>query len=273
METTCQRKSVGGSKEGFVVGSQNGLAILPRPISMAHGCHADRKGLEHTVQESERLALLGTMAAIFAHEVANPLSGISVGLELVKRALERGGFDKRLLIATLQGTIVEIDRLGSLLNEFRDIANPRNIDFQKIDLVKKTKDVLSCQFYAYRELGITVELQFDNPLPPVMADADKIKQVVLNLCNNAVEAMPDGGYLTVKGYHFDQTVVLEISDTGTGIPENLEVFDLFRTTKLGGSGLGLPLVRQIVSAHHGTINYTTEPDHGTTFKISLPAAD
>jgi signal transduction histidine kinase len=274
MERTY-RKSVAVFNEGFVARNQNGLAIAPRPISMPHGRHADLKGLEPTVQENERLALLGTTAAVFAHEVANPLSGISVGLEFVKRSLERGKFDNRLLIDALQGTILEIDRLGSLLNEFRDIARPQNIDFQKIDLAKKTKEVLSCQHDAYRKLGITVELQFDDPLPPVMADADKIKQVLLNLCNNAVEAMPDGGFLTVKGCHFAQKVVLEVSDTGTGIPENLEVFELFRTTKRGGSGLGLPLVRQIVSAHHGTINYTSVPgpDHGTTFKISLPAAE
>jgi signal transduction histidine kinase len=156
--------------------------------------------------------------------------------------------------------VVEINPLGSLLNDFRDI-------------VKTTRDVLSSQYYAYWDLGITVELQFDNPLPPVMVDGDKIKQVVLTLCNNAVEAMPDGGYLTVKGYHFAQTVVLEISDTGTGIPEGLDVFELFRTTKPEGSGLRLPLIRQIVSAHNGTINYTTEPGQGTTFKLYLPAAD
>jgi signal transduction histidine kinase len=275
METTSQRKSVGISNEGFVASNQNGLAIAPRPISMVHGCHADRKGLEPTVQENERLALLGTMAAVFAHEVANPLSGISAGLEFAKRSLESGEFDVGPLIATLEGTILEIDRLGSLLNEFRDIANPQNIDLQKIDLAKKTKEVLSCQYDAYRELGIAVELQFDDPLPPVMAHADKIKQVILNLCNNAVEAMPDGGYLTVKGYHFARTVVLEIRDTGTGIPQNLDVFELFRTTKPDGTGLGLPLVRQIVSAHNGTINYTSVPGpgHRTTFKISLPAAE
>ena len=273
MERTYQRKSVDVFNERFVAGSQNGAAIASRPIAMAHGCHADLKGLEHRTQESERLALLGTTAAVFAHEVANPLSGIAVGLELVKRALEGGDADIRLLIDTLQGAMLEIDRLGSLLNEFRDIARPQNTDFQKTDLVKDTREVLSCQCDAYRKLGITVELQFDNPLPLVMADADKIKQVVLNLCHNAVEAMPDGGYLTVKGYRLARTVILEISDTGAGIPEGLDVFELFRTTKRNGSGLGLALVRQIVSAHNGTINYTSEPGRGTTFKLYLPAAD
>jgi signal transduction histidine kinase len=106
-----------------------------------------------------------------------------------------------------------------------------------------------------------------------MADADKIKQVVLNLCKNAVDAMPGGGRLTVNGYRLAEMVVLEISDTGTGIPAGLDVFELFRTTKPGGSGLGLPLVRQIVSAHNGAVHYASEPGHGTTFKVYLPAAE
>ena len=273
MKRTYQKKSGGVSNERFVAGTQNTLGRVTRLRSISGGRHSRLKESEHTAQDSERLALLGTMAAVFAHEVANPLNGISIGLELVKRNLERAEFDIRRLIATLQGTMLEIDRLGSLLNEFRDIACPQNIDFQKTDLAKNAKEVLSCQYAAYRKLGITIEVQFENPLPPVMAHADKIKQVVLNLYKNAVEAMPDGGCLSVKGYRFAQMVVLEISDTGAGIPEGLDVFELFRTTKRGGSGLGLPLVRQIVSAHNGTIKYTSEPSRGTTFTLCLPAAD
>jgi signal transduction histidine kinase len=273
MERTFQKTSGGIANERFVADSQNGGAIAPRPGLMAGGRPVKLKGLQHAARESKRLALLGTRAAVFAHEVGNPLNGISVGLEFVKRDLESAEFDVRVLIATLQGTMLEIGRLGSLLNEFRGIACPQYIDFQRTDLVKNTKEVLSCQYDAYRKLGITVDLQFSSPSLPVMADPGKLKQVVLNLCNNAVEAMPDGGDLTIKGYHLAQKVVLEISDTGAGIPEGVDVFELFRTTKPRGSGLGLPLVRQIVSAHNGTINYTTEPGHGTTFKISLPAAD
>jgi signal transduction histidine kinase len=256
MERTYQKKSGGVSSERFVAGTQNTLGSVTPLRSISGGRHSRLKHPGHRTQESERLALLGKTVAVF-----------------VMRSLESAEFDVRLLIATLQGTMLEIDRLGSLLNEFRDIACPQNIDFQKTDLVQITKEVLSCQYAAYRKRGITVQVQFENPLPPVMAHADKIKQVVLNLCKNAVEAMPDGGCLTVKGYHCAQTVVLEISDTGAGIPEDLDVFELFRTTKRGGSGLGLPLVRQIVAAHNGTIKYTSAPSRGTTFTLSLPAAD
>jgi signal transduction histidine kinase len=117
----------------------------------------------------------------------------------------------------------------------------------------------------------TVKLEFENDLPAVRLDETKIKQVILNLCKNSVEAMPDGGCLTIRGYHSAPMVILEIGDTGTGIPSELEVFRLFNTTKPGGSGLGLPLVQRIVWAHKGSIQYTSRCDHGTTFRLCFPA--
>jgi signal transduction histidine kinase len=86
-----------------------------------------------------------------------------------------------------------------------------------------------------------------------------------------VEAMPEGGCLTLKGYLSSaDTLVLEVSDTGIGIPEGMDIFEIFRTTKPDGTGLGLPLVSQIVSAHRGTVDYFSEPGKGTTFKLTLP---
>jgi signal transduction histidine kinase len=212
------------------------------------------------------------MASVFAHEVANPLTALSSALQFVQNALERKEFDSPLR-AVVHGALQEIDRLGSLLTDFRGIAHPRIAALKRTDLVKNAQEALACQLEAYRALGITVQLQFNDLLPPVMADGDKIKQVILNLCKNAVEAMPDGGCLTLNGHLADQMVVLEISDSGVGIPEGVNIFELFKTTKPDGSGLGLPLVQQIVSAHHGTIEYSTEPGRGTTFRIYLPLAN
>jgi two-component system, NtrC family, sensor histidine kinase HydH len=91
----------------------------------------------------------------------------------------------------------------------------------------------------------------------------------LNLCNNALDAMPEGGDLNIRCYSLGATVILEIADTGTGIQQGLDPFALFKTTKADGTGLGLPIVEQIVLAHNGTIEYTSEPGRGTTFKIIL----
>jgi signal transduction histidine kinase len=223
--------------------------------------------------ETERLAVLGMAAAVFAHEVANPLAGLSGSLETVESLIDSQRADGDFLISMVHIARREVGRLVSLLDEFRAVASPQIPEFRPTDVLKSIKEVLACQFDGYLALGIAVDLQFPNPLPPVMADAGKLKQVVLNLCKNAVEAMPGGGSLTLKGYQAGQSVILEISDTGIGVSDDVDVFELFTTTKPGGSGLGLPLVRQIVSAHNGALVYTSEPGHGTTFKVSLPAAE
>jgi signal transduction histidine kinase len=229
----------------------------------------DRKQSEHRSQETERLALLGTMAAVFAHEVGNPLAGILLSLKCVESQLEKQEVNNPSLISMIQGAIGEIDRLGSLLKEFRALAPEQTLDLKCTDLVKIAEEALALEMIAYRAAGITVKFAFEDALPLVRLDTAKIKQVILNLCKNAVEAMPDGGCLTLKCYRARGMVVLEISDDGVGVPDNVNIFELFKTTKPGGTGLGLPLVQQIVSAHKGTIAYKSEPGRGATFKVSL----
>ena len=103
-----------------------------------------------------------------------------------------------------------------------------------------------------------------------MIDSGKFTQALVNLCKNAVEAMPRGGTLTVKGSNSGGQVTLEVSDTGVGIPEGVDIFEPFITTKPEGTGLGLPIARQIIAGHGGTLNYVSELEKGTTFIISLP---
>lgn len=273
METTYWKKRGGVSNERFVAGTQNTLGSIVPLRSISGGRHSRLKRPGHRAQESERLALLGISAAAFAHEVANPLSAIFCALQFVKNELDGKHVNSPVLITTVAGVMQEVDRLGLLLNEFRALALPQNLDLQSTDIKRVIEEVLAIQMRIYAAAGCSVRLEFENDLPPVTLDTAKMKQVILNLCNNAIEAMPEGGCLTLRSYHSGQAIVLEIGDTGMGVPEDMDVFALFKTTKAGGSGLGLPIVQQIISAHNGTINYTTEPGHGTTFKISLPAAD
>jgi signal transduction histidine kinase len=104
----------------------------------------------------------------------------------------------------------------------------------------------------------------------IPGDQDKLKQVLLNLCKNAVEAMPNGGTLTVRAENSGPHVSIEVSDTGVGIPYGMNVLEPFVTTKTEGTGLGLSIVRQIVNAHSGMLNYTSTPGQGTTFTVLLP---
>jgi len=116
-----------------------------------------------------------------------------------------------------------------------------------------------------------VEQEFGSDAILLKADPQKLKQVLLNLCKNAVEAMPHGGTLRISGSARGEEVLVEVSDTGTGIPEGVAIFDAFATTKPHGTGLGLPIVKKIVSAHGGTVAYHNQPGSGTVFTLRFPA--
>jgi signal transduction histidine kinase len=254
------------------INDDQGLIGGPIEILERNYNFGNQEQSEQKARESERLALLGTKALIFAHEVANPLTGISTSLQLVQSEFERREFNDSFLTDTLHSVLREIDRLGSLLNEFRSLARPPSLDLKSTCLRTIIQEVLALENIAYRAAGVTVKVEFENGLPPVEVDAGKMKQVILNLCKNGVEAMREGGCLALKAYRLGPTVVLEVSDDGIGVPEGVNIFELFKTTKTAGSGLGLPLVQQIVSAHKGTINYTSDSRHKTTFAVRLPAA-
>ena len=231
----------------------------------------DKKPSGQKALESERLARMGTMAAVFAHEVANPLTGLFASLQFAASDLERKQFDIPVLRDTVKGAMREVERLSSLLNEFRSLALPQTLDLKLTDLERIIQEILAVENTAYRSAGITVKFDFEKGLPAIALDAAKMKQAILNLCKNAVEAMREGGCLGVKAYRTRGMVVLEIADNGIGVPKGVNIFELFKTTKPSGSGLGLPIVQQIVSAHNGTIHYTTDAGHGTTFTVRLPA--
>lgn len=226
-----------------------------------------RKYAEQRAQQNEWLAGVGTMTAIFAHEIGNPLHAISTSLDLVERQLGNLQLDSRIK-KTLELSAHEIQRVSTLLTEFRAFAKPQRANLKPTDLVALIRDALVPQIAVCRKTGITIKRELAD-LQPILLDEDKIKQVIVNLCKNAIEAMPEGGVLTVRTQEVEDLAILEIGDTGAGIPEGLDVFQLFTTTKLGGTGLGLPLVRQIINAHRGSIQYTSKPGLGTTFKVCL----
>jgi signal transduction histidine kinase len=187
----------------------------------------------------------------------------------VERQLSKLQLDSRIK-KTLELSTHEIQRVSTLLTEFRTFARPQRANLKPGKLVDLIQDVLVPQIAVCRKSGITIKRELAE-LEPILLDEDKIKQVIVNLCKNAIEAMPDGGALTVRTQQSGDLAVLEISDTGMGIPEGVDVFQLFTTTKSDGTGLGLPLVRQIINAHRGSIQYITQPGQGTTFKICLRA--
>jgi len=225
----------------------------------------------------DRFAELGNLAAVFAHEVANPLSGLSASLQFALKdlgSLARDGFagkklDLSITQETIQGALREVDRLVELLDEFRLAVPLQSLNLKSADLRKIIEGILAVEGTGYRSAGITVKLDLQDNLPAIEIDGSKMKQAILNLCKNAVEAMTDGGCLTIRTYRAEGHVVLEIIDDGFGVPDDVDVFELFKTTKPGGTGLGLPVVQQVISAHNGTIDYRSDGG-GTTFTVRLP---
>ena len=233
---------------------------------------SDKTRLQEQLVESERLAAIGATAAKIAHEIANPLNNIYMTTQLLERELakEENSVDGQLA-SDLKTITSETARLNALLQQFRMISRKEKYDFHPVDVAALIKEVAETCRAVWRHQRIDFEDVLDSNLPSVSADRNKLKQVILNLYKNGAEAMPDGGKFTVKASSTETGVLVEITDTGTGIPPDMDIFEPFSTSKVGGTGIGMVVVRQVVTAHGGSITYHSEPGKGTSFFIALPA--
>jgi len=232
---------------------------------------SEKVRLQEQLVERERLAAIGTTAATFAHEVGNPLNSLYIAAQLLERRLGKQyhTLDETIL-TPLHNLTSEIQHLLVLLDDFRSLARRQQLRLKPVSLSLLISDLCQVEAAYHAAHDIKVSYQLPPDLPMIEADAEKIKQVLLNLCKNAVEAMPQGGNLTIRVHNTDKRVRMEISDTGTGIPVGLDIFEPFITTKTQGTGLGLTIARQIIAAHRGTINFTSTPGQGTTFIVEMP---
>jgi two-component system sensor histidine kinase HydH len=170
---------------------------------------------------------------------------------------------------SLRLVTAEIKRLTLLLEDFRS-SRLFSLNLQPTSLAAVIQDCLALESCDAAQRGIRIECSIPLDLPLIMADAAKLKQVFLNLYTNAVDAMRDGGILSVKAMEREEKLCLEISDTGGGIPEGLQIFEPFVSHKPHGTGLGLAVVKWILMAHGGTIGYASKPGKGTIFQLSFP---
>jgi signal transduction histidine kinase len=274
MEQTYERSQhIDGSKENFITGIHEVAGNVSQAQRLIGRSYSEREWSEQGSQKDESFASLKKKAAVFTHELANSLTAISYSLQFIETELQTKRVNNHALTAVIQAAVGELYRLDSMLVEFRSPASWRNCELISTDLATVVKEVLALELSVCRTGGIDVKAEFENALPLVKLDAAKMKQVVLNLCKNAVEAMPKGGCLTLRVYQSERLVVLEISDDGVGLPEGLNAFELFKTTKPRGSGIGLSVVQEIVSAHNATITGSNDAGGGTTFRIVFPTAN
>jgi two-component system sensor kinase FixL len=232
---------------------------------------SERSRIEQQLAHKNRMAAVGVLTATFVHEVSNPLNNIFIHTQMLERKVAK--FDLQAQVGGGLRTIMdEVRRLTHLLLEFRELYQNAPT-LTPISLVVLLSDVLRRHVTESGLQNVELRAEIEPGLPPVVGNVGKLEQVFINLCKNALEAMPNGGQLTIRAKRLERQVIIEISDTGAGIAGDVDPFEPFLTTKPGSSGLGLPVVRQIVFDHGGEVTFVSEPGRGTTFRVELRTAD
>jgi signal transduction histidine kinase len=234
---------------------------------------AEKRALAQRAQMAEKLAAVGTLTAGLSHEIRNPLNAAALQLSVLERRLERLPPANRVELLEPLGLVKdEIRRLDHILEDFLQFARPRELVARPVELLPLVGRVLDLLAGEAERRSIRIERSF-LPVPNVAGDEGRLRQVLMNLALNAIEAVEDGGRVKVSTAHRDRDVQLIIDDTGPGIPAQLQnrIFEPFFTTKADGSGLGLAVVNAIVTQHGGSISIEEAPGGGTRFVVALPA--
>ncbi len=224
-------------------------------------------------ETAERLASLGYVAAGLAHEIKNPLVSIKTLAQLLPERFNDAEFREQFTSIAIS----EIDRIGCIVSDLLDFAKSSEPEFAQVDIRKLIDEVILLLSVRTDESGIAVVKKFPEHIPSVYGDTSQLKQLLLNLLLNSLEAAQKGGAITVSlttGNHGleVESIIIKITDTGTGIEsENLiHIFEPFFTTKGKGTGLGLSICERIVSRHGGNIFVDSVPKQGTTVTVELP---
>ncbi len=231
----------------------------------------DLRRLKDAARQKEELAVIGQMAAGIAHELKNPLTAIKGFGQMIAA---RGDDCVKRYMEVMNS---EIERMQAVIENFLQLGKPVKPKFVRCSLNEVLKDMvplIKSQAYVYVQ-GIDVKIITDPAVPEALIDVGQIKQLLLNLVQNAVEAMPDGGQITLetKYYQEEKKICLKVADNGCGIaPDDLEkIGTAFYTTKSYGTGLGLSICQSIVERHGGSMKVESTPGEGSTFLIYLPA--
>lgn len=228
----------------------------------------------HEMLENEKVSSILLLAAGVAHELGNPLNSLTIHLQLMKRQLERLGETPihAKMESSLGICVNEVERLDEIIRNFLEAVRPSQPDYSEVDLLALVEEVLKVLQVEINNRGIRIDIVVKDPLPPVMADRNQIKQAIFNVIKNAMEAMPGDGALQISTRNDDEFVYLQFADTGTGIQqENLNrVFRPYFTTKKEGHGLGLMIIQRIMRDHGGQVGLDSRPGLGTVVSLQFP---
>ena len=238
----------------------------------------ERKRLEQAKLQGERLAVVGSMAAQVAHEIRNPLGSISLNLDLVERELSvfansngSSANECRVLLHEMRS---QVSRIRQVLQEYLRFARMPQSARAAVSLKGFLEEKLNFLQPLLDQKHVDLRRTLDPNLPPVCVDAEQLWEAVLNLIRNALDAMPDGGNLTVTAQRHGAEALISVSDNGRGMTEEeaRHLFVPFFTTKSDGTGLGLAYTQRVINEHGGRIDCATARGKGSTFSIQLPLA-
>jgi signal transduction histidine kinase len=206
------------------------------------------------------------------HEFKNPINAIVLHLHLLQNKLAQIDPGTRRHVDIIDS---EIHRLDRLVQRLMDIYPRRDLLLEQMDMKTLLEDVAQLAQPEAEQLGVQIALDLEEHAPlPVKVDSDFMKQAILNVVINGIQAMPEGGILTIRARNQQGLVTTEIIDTGGGIPAELQdkIFELYFTTKKDGSGIGLAQTYQVLQWHYGAVDFETKPGEGTSFRLRLPLA-
>jgi signal transduction histidine kinase len=224
------------------------------------------------IEMSRRMSASGRLTRGVAHEVKNPINAIVLHLQLLQSKLQQVDPDTRRHMDVIGNEIHRLDRVVQILVDF---TRPRDLRIEEIDLKRVLDDVLMLATPDAEQHGVTIVRDLASGPLTVKVDMDFMKQAILNVVLNGVQAMPQGGTLSISARSEGDQVVTEIRDEGGGIPPEIQekIFELYFTTKQGGSGIGLAQTYQVMQWHYGSVDFVSVDGHGTTFRLILPLSE
>ncbi|MGC1449238.1 MAG: ATP-binding protein [Candidatus Sulfotelmatobacter sp.] len=222
------------------------------------------------IEMSRRLSASGRLTRGVAHEVKNPINAIVLHLQLLRNKLAAQEPDTRRHMDIIDSEIRRLDRVVQTLVDF---TRPRDLHLEEVDLRRLMEEVAQLAAPDAEQHGVTIERHMPEQRLPIKVDVDLLKQAILNVVINGVQAMPQGGLLTISARRENNVVVAEVRDQGGGIPQDAQdkIFELYFTTKKDGSGIGLAQTYQILQWHYGSVNFESVEGTGTIFRFHIPA--
>ncbi|WP_027417983.1 ATP-binding protein [Aneurinibacillus terranovensis] len=226
--------------------------------------------IEQQIERKDRLAMIGQIAAGTAHEIRNPLTSINGFLQMMSKTLDEAGMVKEKEYTKIM--LMEINRINDLVSEFLLLSKQKEVQYQLVDVEQVFTEILPIVKNEALLHGIDVIVELCEEVPLIIGDSELLKQVLLNITKNGIEAMGEKGVLTLRISIVADKVEIAVHDTGPGIPPYLvdKIFDPFFTTKEEGTGLGLPVCQKIVHDMGGSILVSCK-GNGTVFRVVLPA--